>query len=82
MDIVRRFYACWTNRDFDGALQCADPDVRFDWSESQSPYSDVYVGHEGVTEFRNGLEDAFDDFSVEARGPQSRRPRVAAAEFR
>jgi ketosteroid isomerase-like protein len=66
VEIVRRFYECWTNRDFDGVLECSDPDVLFDWSESRSPYTGVYAGHEGVMEFRQELEEAFDDFSVEA----------------
>jgi ketosteroid isomerase-like protein len=64
--IVRQFYECWTNRDFDGVLECSDPDVLFDWSESRSPYTGVYAGHDGLMEFRTELEEAFDDFSVEA----------------
>jgi ketosteroid isomerase-like protein len=66
VEIVRRFYECWTNRDFDGVMECSDPDVLFDWSESRSPYTGVYAGHEGLMEFRTELEEAFDDFSVEA----------------
>jgi ketosteroid isomerase-like protein len=66
LEIVRQFYECWTNRDFDGVLECSDPDVLFDWSESRSPYTGVYAGHQGVMEFRAELEEAFDDFSVEA----------------
>jgi ketosteroid isomerase-like protein len=66
VEIVRRFYKCWTDQDFDGVLACADPAVCFDWSESRSPYRGVYTGHEGVMEFRKELEEAFDDFSVEA----------------
>jgi ketosteroid isomerase-like protein len=66
VEIVRRFYKCWTNRDFDGVLECSDPDVLFDWSESRSPYTGVYAGHEGLMEFRTELEEAFEGFSVEA----------------
>jgi ketosteroid isomerase-like protein len=66
VEIVRRFYECWTNRDFDGVLESSDPEILFDWSESRSPYTGVYAGHEGVMEFRTELEEAFDDFSVEA----------------
>jgi ketosteroid isomerase-like protein len=66
VEIVRQFYKCWTNRDFDGVLECSDPDVLFDWSESRSPYTGAYAGHAGVMEFRTELEEAFDDFSIEA----------------
>lgn len=66
VEIVRQFYECWTNQDFDGVLECADAEVCFDWSESRSPYRGIYTGHEGVMEFRKELEEAFDDFSVEA----------------
>ena len=66
VEVVRQFYECWTNQDFGGVLECADAEICFDWSESQSPYTGVYTGHDGVMEFRQELEDAFDDFSVEA----------------
>jgi ketosteroid isomerase-like protein len=66
VEIVRQFYESWTNRDFEGVLKCSDPDVLFDWSESRSPYTGVYAGHDGLMEFRTELEEAFDDFSVEA----------------
>ena len=32
VEIVRRFFECWTNQDFDAALQCADARVSFDVS--------------------------------------------------
>ena len=65
VELVRRFFECWTNQDFDAALQCADARVSFDWSESQSPYRGLYTGHDGLMQFRKEMEEAFDDFAVE-----------------
>jgi ketosteroid isomerase-like protein len=46
-------------------LECAHPDIEFDWSASRSPYRDVYKGHEGVMRFREEQEEAWDRFTVE-----------------
>jgi ketosteroid isomerase-like protein len=45
LDVVRRFWDATTiSRDFDAAVELAQPDAEFDWSESRAPYAGVYRG--------------------------------------
>jgi ketosteroid isomerase-like protein len=64
-EIVRRFYERWSKQDLDGVLECAHPEIEFDWSASRAPFGGVYTGHEGLTRFWTELRDAWEEFSLE-----------------
>jgi ketosteroid isomerase-like protein len=63
--IVRRFYERWNAEDVDGVLECAHPEMEFDWSASRAPWSGVYRGHEGLMQVWEEQLDAWERFSVE-----------------
>jgi ketosteroid isomerase-like protein len=61
--LVRRFTESWVRDDLDAILACIDPDMEFDWTESISPFRDVYTGREGLERFWEEMRDTFDDFT-------------------
>ena len=63
--LARRFNQSWSRGDLDDVLECADPDMEFDWSDSRGPYGGVYTGHAGLRRFWTELWDAWDEFSIE-----------------
>lgn len=63
--LVGRFYDRWNAEDVDGVLECADPEIDFDWSASRSPWSGVYHGHEGLMQIWAEQRDAWESFHVE-----------------
>ena len=60
---MRRFTESWVRDDIDAILECIDPDMEFDWTESISPFKDVYEGREGLQRFWEEMRDTFDDFT-------------------
>jgi len=64
-EILRRFYESWGRRDFDAALECADTDVEFDWSESRAPFRGIYRGHGGLALYATEMQEAWEQFSLE-----------------
>jgi ketosteroid isomerase-like protein len=65
IDIARRFNDRWGERDWDGVLDCIHPEFEFDWSESRSPWSGVYKGHEALRRFWNDQQEAWFRFNIE-----------------
>ena len=65
IELVRGFYRSWSDRNIDGVLKLADPDIEFDWSESRSPYQGVYRGHEGLVRFWREQTEAWEKFNIE-----------------
>jgi ketosteroid isomerase-like protein len=61
--LVRRFHERVTSGDVDGALDTFHPQARFDWSESISPFRDVYVGHAGLRRFLRETDETWENFS-------------------
>jgi ketosteroid isomerase-like protein len=65
IELVRGFYRSWSDRNVAGVLERVAPDVEFDWSESRSPYQDVYRGREGLMRFWRDQMEAWDEFRIE-----------------
>jgi ketosteroid isomerase-like protein len=61
VEIVRRLYECFRDRDNEGAFELLDPEIEWDTRESQLPGLDhLYRGHEGVQSFWRQWLDAWD----------------------
>jgi ketosteroid isomerase-like protein len=60
---VRRFTESWVQDDLNAILACIGPDMEFDWTESISPFRDVYSGREGLERFWGEMRETFDDFT-------------------
>jgi len=68
VEIVRGFLeALWDRRDFEAALQFADPDLVLDWSESRAPYAGVVRGYEAATHWFTEVAETFSGYGVERR---------------
>jgi ketosteroid isomerase-like protein len=65
VEVVRRFYASWSRRDLDAALECVHPEIEFDWSGSLSPFRGIYRGREGVVLAWTEIMDAWTKFAPE-----------------
>jgi ketosteroid isomerase-like protein len=61
--LVRRFTESWVRDDLDAILECIASDMEFDWTESISPFRDVYRGREGLERFWEEMRETFDDFT-------------------
>ena len=65
VEVVRRFYDSWSERNFDAIMECVAADVEFDWTESRSPYQGVYRGRDGIMRFWHDQLEAWEEFRIE-----------------
>jgi ketosteroid isomerase-like protein len=65
VEVVRRFYESWTKQDLEGVLDCAHPEIEFDWSASQAPFGAIYMGHKGFRRWWAEHNDAWEKFRLE-----------------
>ena len=61
--LVRRFTDSWVADDLDAILACIDPEMEFDWTESISPFKDVYKGREGLEAFWAEMRETWARFT-------------------
>jgi ketosteroid isomerase-like protein len=64
-DLIRNFYECWNDGNVQGALECADPQVEFDWSNSRGPMRGVYRGRQGMRSYWEQSAEAWGVFTIE-----------------
>ena len=69
VEVVRRFFDARNRRDIDGMLDCMDPAVEFDLTESRSPYRGTYRGHVQVRRLSEDIFEAWDDFEMALESP-------------
>lgn len=61
VELVRRCVEFFNSRDLAQALELIDPDVELDLSRNIfNP--DIYHGHAGIEQWRNAVDDVWDDF--------------------
>jgi ketosteroid isomerase-like protein len=65
IELVRRFHEAWIAGNLDLVLECIDPEMEFDWSESRAPFRGVYRGHEGMRKYWDDVQEAWERFSPE-----------------
>jgi len=65
VELVRRFNESWSDGDLAAVLDCAHPEMQFDWSESIGPFRGIYRGHDGLRRYWDDVKDAWDRFSPE-----------------
>jgi ketosteroid isomerase-like protein len=63
VELVERFHDSVARGDTEGAVGCFHQEVRFDWTESISPFRDLYVGHDGIRRFLQESQEAFEGFT-------------------
>jgi len=51
IEVVRRFHEGWSTENWDLVLECIDPEMEFDWSESQAPFRGIYRAHDGMRKY-------------------------------
>ena len=64
-ELVQRFYESWSTRDLDGVLESAHAEFELDWTNSRSPFSGIYRGHEGLVRYWTDTWEAWDEFKLE-----------------
>ena len=65
IELVRRFHEAWIAGDLDMVLECIDPEMEFDWSESRAPFRGIYRGHEGMRKYWDEVQEAWERFRPE-----------------
>jgi ketosteroid isomerase-like protein len=68
VEIVRGAYEAWNQRDFDRALESADPEIEWTFAEASAhlPGAEgVYHGHEGVRRFWETFIDPWEQVNIE-----------------
>ena len=63
VELVERFNDSVARGDLEGAVRCFRPEARFDWTESRSPFRDVYDGHEGLRRFLQESGETWEGFT-------------------
>src|SRR6266576_3650610 len=61
VELVRRAMRLYADQDIDAFLADMDPEVEFDWSNSDAPDSGVYSGHAGVRGFAQARDEALEE---------------------
>jgi ketosteroid isomerase-like protein len=61
VEVVRRAMQRYADQDIDAQLGVMDPEVEFDWSNSDAPDSGVYTGRAGVRAFLEARDDALEE---------------------
>src|SRR6478672_8602584 len=61
VEIVRRVMQRYADQDIDAQLADMDPEVEFDWSNSDAPDSGVYKGHAAVRAFLEARDEALEE---------------------
>jgi ketosteroid isomerase-like protein len=64
-ELVRRFQDGWIAEDLDAVLECIDPEMEFDWSESRAPFRGIYRAHDGMRRYWDDVREAWDWFRPE-----------------
>jgi ketosteroid isomerase-like protein len=65
IELVRRFHEGWISQDLGMVLECIDPEMEFDWSESRAPFRGIYRGHEGMRKYWDEVQEAWERFRPE-----------------
>ena len=65
IEVVRRFHEGWSTENWDLVLECIDPEMEFDWSESQAPFRGIYRAHDGMRKYWEDVREAWDWFRPE-----------------
>jgi ketosteroid isomerase-like protein len=70
VEIVRRLYRCFRERDNETAFELMDPEIEWDARDAQIlGLNDVYYGHEGVRRFWRAWLDAWDEIDFDVEDP-------------
>jgi ketosteroid isomerase-like protein len=70
VEIVRRLYECFRERDNETPFKFFDLEIEWDMRESEIPGLDhVYRGHEGVRDFWRGWLEAWDEIEFAIDDP-------------
>ena len=75
VDLVRRAYVAFQQRDFDAVAALADPEVEFTSLIMESEGT-VYRGHEGVREYLERLVDVLPDWHPEVEEIEDHGERI------
>lgn len=62
---MQRFHDGWAAENFDAVLECIDPEMEFDWSESRAPFQGIYRAHDGIRMYWDEVHEAWDWFRPE-----------------
>lgn len=65
IELVRRFHEGWISQDLGMVLECIDPEMEFDWSESRAPFRGVYRGRDGMRRYWDEVQEAWERFAPE-----------------
>src|SRR5436190_23503903 len=61
LEVVRRVMQRYAEQDIDGGLAHLDPEVVYDWSNSDAPDRGVYTGHTAVRGWMQGRDEALEE---------------------
>ena len=68
MEVVRRSFEAWNQRDLTSWWALVHPDVEVDWSRSRAPFRGVYRGHDRIEAFWDVFWSTFEDVQIETHG--------------
>jgi ketosteroid isomerase-like protein len=81
VEILTRGYAAWNRRDFDEAIELADPEIEWTFAEAAAQFpgtETIYRGHEGVRRFWDTFIEPWEQIRIEIESLRDRGDVVAA----